>query len=77
MKKTLTGVVKSDKMMKTAVVVVARTKTHPKYLKRTKVTKSFKVDNQIKAKIGDRVILEETRPMSRTKNFKITKIIKA
>ncbi len=75
MKKHLTGVVKSDKMTKSATVVVTRFKVHPKYLKRTKVTKSYTVHNEIGAKQGDEVIIEETKPISKNKNWQITKIL--
>lgn len=75
MKKHLTGVVKSDKMTKSAVVVVTRFKIHPIYKKRSKVTKSYMVDNEIGAKIANHVIIEETRPLSKRKSWKITKIL--
>lgn len=76
MKKTLTGTVKSAKMTNSAVVVIDRIKAHPLYHKRTKTSKSYLVDNQIKAKAGDQVIIEETKPLSRCKRWQITKILK-
>jgi len=75
MKKHLTGTVKSAKMIKSAVVDVVHFQVHPKYLKRIKVNKSYSVHDELGAKKGDRVRLEETRPISKTKHWKITKII--
>src|SRR3989338_6623197 len=63
MKKQLTGIVKSDKMTRTAAVTVTSVKTHPLYLKKTKWTKSYLADNQVKAKIGDTVVMESVRPI--------------
>ena len=74
MKKTLTGIVKSDKMTGTAAVVVTHLKTHPLYLKKTKWTKSYLADNSIEAKGGDEVVIESTRPVSRRKTWKIISI---
>ena len=74
--KHLIGTVKSDKNLKTAIVDVVRFKVHPKYLKRIKVNKSYAVQNDLGAKVGNRVRLEETRPISKTKHWKISKIIK-
>ena len=74
MKKRLTGVVKSDKMTGTASVVITSVKTHPLYLKKTKWTKSILADNALKAKTGDEVVIESTRPISKNKSWKITTI---
>lgn len=76
MKKRLKGIVKKAAMEKSAVVVVSRMVVHPKYKKRTKKTKSYIVHNDKKAKAGDKVEIEEMKPMSRHKHFTITKIIK-
>jgi len=71
-KRRLEGVVVSDKMMKTCVVEVTRFKKHPKYLKYFKVKKRFKAhDENNEYKVGDRVIIEETRPISKEKRWKI------
>jgi len=75
MRKHLTGTVKSDKMIKTAVVDVIRFKVHPKYLKRIKVNQSFAVHNELGAKVGQRVQIEETKPISKTVRWEITKIL--
>ena len=76
-KKTLKGVVVSDKMQKTAVVSVTRFVQHPKYKKYFKISKKFKAHNEEnKAKTGDTVMIEETKPMSKDKHFKIVEIVK-
>jgi small subunit ribosomal protein S17 len=70
--KTLKGVVTSDKMDKTIVVKVTRFVEHPKYGKRIKKSKKYKVhDEKNSKKIGDIVEIEETRPISKDKKFKI------
>ena len=76
MKKILTGIVKKAAMEKSAVVTVDRIVVDPKYKKRTKKTRSYIVHNQLNAKAGDRVKLEENKPMSRHKRFAIIKIIR-
>ena len=76
MKKKLTGIVKSTKMTNTASVIVTRMKTHPLYEKKTKVTKSYLADNTLKAKEGDTVTMESTRPISKNKHFRIVSIKK-
>lgn len=73
--KHLLGTVKSDKNLQTAIVDVVSFKVHPKYLKRIKVNKSFAAQNDLGAKVGDRVRIEETKPLSKTKHWKIAKII--
>lgn len=75
MKKHLTGVITSDKNTNTAIVDVVRFKVHPKYQKRIKVNKSYPVHNTLGAKVGDRVRIEETRPISKTKHWQITKVL--
>jgi len=70
--KKLEGVVVSDKMNKTRVVEVTRLKKHPKYLKYFKTRKRFKAhDENNEYKIGDRVVIMETRPISKEKRWKI------
>ncbi|EKD46998.1 MAG: 30S ribosomal protein S17 [uncultured bacterium] len=76
-RRQLKGVVSSDKMDKTAVVKVDRTVLHSKYLKRFTKSKKYKVhDPENKAKIGDKVVIEETRPISKDKNWRIIEITK-
>jgi len=71
------GVVTSDKMDKTLVVEVANLKWHPKYRKQYKVSKKYKVhDAQNQAKIGNEVIFQECRPLSRDKRWCLIKIVK-
>ncbi len=66
------GVVVSDKMMKTRVVSVTRLKKHPKYLKYYHVTTKFKAhDENNEYKTGDKVTIEESRPLSKEKRWKI------
>ncbi len=72
----LEGVVVSDKMQKTRVVAVTRLKKHRKYYKYFKVTKKFKAhDEHSEYKVGDKVIIEETRPLSKEKRWRIIKKI--
>lgn len=71
-KRRLSGVVVSDKMQKTRVVAVSRLKKHPKYLKYYRVTQRFKAHDEENAyKTGDAVVIEEARPMSRDKRWRI------
>jgi len=71
-KRILKGEVISDKMDKTIVVKVSRLRVHPKYKKRYKITKHFKVhDEKNQYHIGDKVIMEETRPISKEKRWKV------
>jgi small subunit ribosomal protein S17 len=66
------GTVVSDKMEKTRVVAVASLKKHPKYLKFYKVTTKFKAhDENNEYKTGDTVTIEESRPLSREKRWRI------
>jgi len=71
-RRVLAGVVVSDKMKNTVVVEVNRLVKHPKYQKYFQVTKRYKADNpnDIK-KLGDKVKIEECRPISKDKHFKI------
>ena len=69
-KKRLTGIVSSDKMTKTVVVKVESIKEHPKYKRRYKVHKKYKAhDEKGQFHIGDKVVIEETRPMSKEKSW--------
>ena len=68
----LKGVVISDKMDKTVVVSVSHFIKHPKYGKYYKVNKKYKAhDEENKCKMGDKVEITETRPISKDKKFKI------
>ncbi len=73
----LKGVVISDKMDKTAVVKVVRMRIHPKYKKMYKVSKKYKVhDEKNEAKTGQEVMIEECRPLSKEKKWRLIQIIK-
>lgn len=75
MSKLLTGVVSSDQADKTIVVVVRTRKTHPIYKKQYTETKKFMAhDENNEAKIGDKVVLKETRPISARKRFTLEKV---
>jgi len=71
-KRRLTGVVVSDKMMKTAVVLVKRVKVHPKYKKRYTVSKKYHAhDVKNECKLGDKVAIEACRPYSKQKKWRV------
>jgi small subunit ribosomal protein S17 len=77
MARQLQGKVISAKMEKTAVVAVSHSRKHPKYLKYYTTTKKFKAHNENNEyKAGDEVIIEETRPLSKEKRFKIVSLVK-
>lgn len=66
------GVVVSNTMMKTVVVKVERIKELPKYQKKIKVSRKFKChDEKNQFKIGDRVMIEECRPVSKDKKWRV------
>jgi len=68
----LKGVVVSDKMQKTIVVAVSRLKEHPKYKQRFKVTTKYKAhDENNEYKAGEKVIIEECRPISKDKKWRV------
>jgi len=70
--KILKGVVVSDKMDKTVVVLVNSFVKHPKYKKYMKMSKKYKAhDPEKKYKVGDKITIEETRPISKDKHFKV------
>lgn len=73
----LKGVVVSDKMNKTVVVEVQRLKMDPKYKKQYKVNTKYKAHNpEDTYKTGDRVVIQETRPMSKEKRWIVVEKIK-
>lgn len=74
--KKLTGVVISDKMVGSAVVLVESSWSHPLYKKTIKRSKKFLTQNRLSAKTGDRVIITQSRPISRRIRFIISEIIK-
>ncbi len=75
-RKVREGVVVSDKMEKTAVVAVVRLKRHPLYGRVQRVTKKIKAHDETNdCKIGDRVKIMETRPISKQKNWRVLSIV--
>jgi len=73
-KKKLSGVVVSDKMDKTIVVEVERYVKHPKYGKFIKIRKKYKAhDAEGKYKTGDKVLIQESKPLSKDKHFEVVK----
>ena len=71
-RRTLKGVVVSDKMKDTIVVAVKRYFKHPKYGKYVKSTKRHKAHNPGNTKhVGDTVVIEECKPISKDKHFKL------
>ena len=74
--KTLTGTVVSDKMNKTAVVLLEKKVKHPKYGKYVKKSTKYKVHDQDNiCKIGDVVTITEVRPISKNKSWKLVEVI--
>ena len=75
-RKTVRGLVVSDKMDKTVVVEVEERVKHARYGKVTRRTSKFKAhDEENTAGIGDRVIIMETRPTSATKRWRLVEIL--
>jgi len=71
-KKRLKGTVVSNKMQKTVVVEVERVKEHPKYKRRYKVHKKYKAHyDKGEYHVGDKVIIEECRPISKDKKWRV------
>jgi len=76
MAKTLTGIVSSDKSDKTITVTVTSRETHPIYGKQYTVTRKYAAhDENNEAKIGDKVTISETRPISKRKAFKLDAVV--
>ena len=75
-KRTLTGVITSDKMDRTVTVLVERAVKHPvlgKLVRRSKKYHAHSPNNEFKQ--GDTVMIEETRPLSKTKSWAVTKLL--
>ncbi len=76
MAKSITGVVSSDKADKTIVVLVRERKTHPLYRKQYTVSKKFIAhDEKNEAHVGDKVVIVETRPISRRKSHRLAHVV--
>ena len=74
--KRLVGVVTSDKMEKTVIVMVNRLVLHPVYKKYVRKRKKFKAhDEQNQCHMGDKVLLIETRPLSREKRWRVKEVL--
>jgi small subunit ribosomal protein S17 len=75
-RKTQVGVVTSDKMMRTVVVRIETVARHPLYKKTMRRSKTLKAhDETDTAKIGDRVRIAETRPLSKDKRWRVVEIL--
>ena len=75
-RKSETGVVVSDAMDKTIVVAVETLRPHPLYGRRMKRTKKYKVHDETNtARVGDRVRIMETRPLSKTKRWRLVEVL--
>ncbi|NPA05824.1 MAG: 30S ribosomal protein S17 [Chloroflexi bacterium] len=75
-RRRLTGVVVSDKMQKTVVVKVRRTFRHPLYKKVVHRDKKYKAHDELGARVGDVVVIVESRPISKTKRWVVQQILK-
>jgi small subunit ribosomal protein S17 len=74
--KTLIGRVVSDKMTKTIIVEIEGRRQHPIYKKSYKVVKKFQVHDEAgEAHYGDKVEITPSRPLSRTKHFRLLRVI--
>jgi len=75
-RKVRVGIVVSDKMEKTITVRVERQVVHPKYEKIVRVSEKYKAhDEKEEAHIGDTVRIMETRPLSKTKRWRLVEIV--
>lgn len=76
MRKERQGVVLSNRMQKTVVVAVERTVQHPKYKKYLKRRTKLKAHDETNAcQVGDRVAIVESRPLSREKRWRVSRIL--
>ena len=75
-RKTRVGTVVSDKMQKTVVVEVERTGRHPLYGKVIRHSRRFKAHDEAgEAKMGDTVLIAETRPLSKEKRWRVARVL--
>ena len=70
-RRQLTGLVVSNKMTKTVIVKVDAVKVHPKYHKRYTVSKKYPAHTEEALNVGDKVVIEESKPYSKTVNWKV------
>ena len=76
MRRRLNGVVTSTKMMKTVIVEVSRTFQHPLYGKVVHSHKRYKVHDELGCQVGDKVLIVESRPISKEKRFVVESILR-
>ena len=75
-RKTLVGIITSNKMDKSIVVSIEETRRHPLYGKSTKITKKFMAhDENNECQIGDKVRIMETRPLSKSKRWRLVEVV--
>ena len=75
-RKVRDGVVVSDKMQQTIIVVVQELKPHPLYKKVVRASRRYKVHDEAgECRVGDRVRITETRPLSKEKRWRVAEII--
>ncbi len=75
-RRRMTGVVTSNKMMKTVVVEITRSYRHPLYKKVVHSSKRVKAHDELNCQIGDKVEIVESRPLSREKRWVVESIVK-
>ena len=75
-RRRITGVVTSNKMMKTVVVEITRKYRHPLYKKVVHSSKRLKVHDELGCQVGDQVKIVESRPISREKRWVVETIVK-
>ena len=74
--KTLVGIVVSDKMDKTVVVLVERLVKHPVYKKYVRRRKKFSAhDENNQCRVGDKVLIRQSRPLSRHKRWRVSRVL--
>lgn len=75
-RKELIGIVTSDKNDKTITVTISTYRKHPLYNKRVKYSKKYTAHDELnKAKVGDKVRIVETRPLSKSKRYELVEIV--
>lgn len=75
-RRRMTGVVTSNKMMKTVVVEITRTYTHPLYRKVVQSSRRVKAHDELNCQVGDQVQIVESQPLSREKHWVVETIVK-
>ncbi len=74
-RRRLTGMVKSNKMDKTIIVEVTRTYQHPLYHKVVRSVKNYKAHDELGCNVGDKVVIVESRPFSKTVTWMVEKVV--